>query len=281
MRELDRVYSDPRGRSGTGAASLYKRYAAAEPDRRKSDRALWAIARIWGQAGNTSKQSAAYSSWRRTYGRDPGNGDDYVFSFYDLAKRFEKKGSRSSAAKQKKATVKAWNDVGRPKRSPAATMAAEFEFEKAESGKKPFDRYKIKTPRTEKAAKAALDKLDKLADGAVKTYQDLAKYESAIWSLAALTRIGDVRFFQGLKIKEIPPPKELVKLDEKYPDKDILIQWDDQLDTKVKPLEAAAQVQWERVINAGKAQKVSNEWTRLANERLHDFISQQQFPVNP
>jgi hypothetical protein len=159
-------------------------------------------------------------------------------------------------------------------------MAAEFEFARADDAKKPFDRYKItRAPRTKAEAERALDKLDGLANDAVTRYQGLAKYESAIWSLAARVRIGDVRFFQALKIAEIPPPRELVKLDEKYPDKDILIRYQDALDTKVKPLEKQARGQWERVTELGKEQRVSNDWTRLAQERLHDFISQQEFPV--
>ena len=280
MRELDRVFRDPRGQKGTGAASLYKRYSDAEPDRRKSDRALWAIARIWGQAGDIRAQTKAYADWRGRYGKDQGNGDDYVFSFYDLAKKYEKKGQRTNASREKTKTISAWQAVGSPSKTPAATMAAEFTFEKADAAKKAFDRYKIaRAPRTKKEADSALAKLDSLADAAVARYQDLAKYNSAIWSLAALVRIGDVRFFQGLKIKEIPAPKDLIKLDNKYPDKDILIQYEEALDSKVKPLENQARTQWERVVNAGKTQRVSNDWTRLANERLHDFVSQEEFPV--
>ncbi len=280
MRELDRVYSDPRGQRGTGAASLYQRYHDAEKDRRKKDRALWSIARIWDQAGSTSRLSKAYSNWRSRYGKDQGNGDDYVFSYYNMAKLYRKKGSSSSASRAQTATLKAWADIGRPKGTPAATMAAEFAFAKAETKKKPFDRYKItRAPTTKKAAEAALGKLDKLANSSVTAYQDLAQYDSGIWSLAALVRIGDVRFFQGLKIKDIPTPKEILKLDERAPDKGILFQWEDQLDKLVKPLENQAQAQWVKVLDAGKRQRVSNEWTRLATERLHDFISQQNYPV--
>jgi hypothetical protein len=159
-------------------------------------------------------------------------------------------------------------------------MAAEFEFERAEEAKKAFDRYKItRAPRTEAEAKRVLDKLDQLANDSVQRYQELAKYESGVWSLAALVRIGDVRFFQGLRIAEIPMPRELERLDAKFPDKDILLKYQDRLADLVKPLEQQARTQWVKVVDAGKRQKVSNEWTRLAQERLHDFISQQEFPV--
>lgn len=280
LRELDRVYYDPKGEAGTGAAALYARYAAEETDPGKADKAMWAVARVWREAGDLRRLAKAYQSWRARFGREPGNADNYIFSYYDLAKQYAKKGKKRDAERMQAKTLEAWADVGQPRRTPGATMAAEFEFARAEAAKKPFDRYKIRrAPRTKREAERALDKLDKLANDAVTRYQSLAKYESAIWSLAARVRIGDVRFFQALKIAEIPPPKDLLRLDEKYPDKDILIRYQDALDTKVKPLEKQARMQWERVTALGKQQGVSNRWTRLAQERLHDFISQQEFPV--
>lgn len=280
LRELDRVFYDPKGKPGTGAASLYRRYAEAETDREKSAEALWAVARVWREAGDLGELEKAYEIWRDRHGRDPGSADNYIFSFYDLAKQYAKKGKKREAKRMQAATLAAWAEVGQPKRTAGATMAAEFEFARADEIKKPFDRYKIqRAPRTKRAAERALDKLDSLANDAVVAYQGLAKYESAIWSLAARVRIGDVRFFQALKIAEIPPPRELVRLDERYPDKGILIRYQDALDSKVKPLEQQARMQWERVTEIGKQQGVANEWTRLAQERLHDFISQQEFPV--
>jgi hypothetical protein len=47
----------------------------------------------------------------------------------------------------------------------------------------------------------------------------------------------------------------------------------------VKPLEDQAKTQWIKVSDTGTSQGIANEWTQLAQERLHDFISQEQFPV--
>mgnify|MGYP001814094580 FL=1 len=97
--------------------------------------------------------------------------------------------------------------------------------------------------------------------------------------MSARTRLGDVFFFQALKIAEMPVPREIIKLDDKYPDKGILLQFEDAINAQVAPLEEQARLQWEKVVNAGKTQGVSNEWTQLALERLHDFVSQDEFPV--
>ncbi|HLU66739.1 MAG TPA: hypothetical protein VKZ63_10710, partial [Kofleriaceae bacterium] len=281
IRELDRVYLDPKGAPGTGAVSLYKKYESMEKDRRKKDRAAWAIARIWDSAGDVNKLAAAYNDWRKKYGRDQGNADDYVYSYWNLAKQYEKKGKKSDANKMKKATIQAWSTVGQPKGTAASDMAAEFEFEQAEAhynGK--FVPYKIKKAlTTKKQAEQTLDALDKLSNQTREKYLALAKYQSGPWGLAALVRVGDVFYFQALKIAEIPIPKEIEKLDMQHPDKGILAQYMEVLQNLVKPLEDQAKTQWIKVSDTGKAQGIANEWTQLAQERLHDFISQEQFPV--
>lgn len=282
IRELDRVYLDPHGEPGTGAVSLYKRYAAQEKDRRKADRATWAICRVWDTAGDLSKLNRAYRDWRKTYGHDRGNADDYVYSYYNMAKKYEKKGGhRRDAADAKKATIKAWAEVGKPQGTAAADMAAEFEFEQAEDYYNAhFAKYEIKkAPTTKKKADKVLDDLDHLAKVTRDKYLALSKYNSGPWGLAALTRIGDTLYFHALKIADIPPPKELVRLDTKYPDKNILPQYMEAIDKLVKPLENQATTQWKKVVETGKQQRVANEWTQLAQERLHDFISQEEYPV--
>jgi tetratricopeptide (TPR) repeat protein len=281
IRELDRVYSDPRGAPGTGAVSLYRKYEAQEKDRRKKDRAAWAVARIWDTANDTGKLSAAYADWRKKYGKDSGNSDDYVYSYWNLAKKLEKKGSRSATSDAKRATIAAWSTVGQPKGTAAADMAAEYDFEQAEAqynGK--FTPFKIKKAlTTKKEADRTLDALDKLSQQTRDRYLSLSKYQSGPWGLAALVRVGDTFYFQALKIAEIPLPNEIKKLQLRAPDKDIEGQYLLVLQGLVKPLEDQAKQQWVKVTDAGKAQGIANQWTQLAQERLHDFISQEQFPV--
>ena len=281
LRELDRVYSDPKSAKGTGAASLYERYAALEKDQRKADRALFAVARVWKGANNMRLQEQAYAKWRAKYGNLPINADDYVFSFYDLAKQYEKAGKTRDMNKAKAATLTAWVKVGSPKNEVASDLAAEFAFEKAELNyNAKFAPFKIKrAPRTKKEGEKVLGDLIKFANDAQQAYLDLAKFDSGPWALAARVRVGDVRFFQALKIAEIPVPKEIETLDEKYPDKDILITYQDTINDLVRPLEEQASKQWEAVMDAAKSQGISNEWTQLAQERLHDFVSQDLFPV--
>lgn len=281
LREIDRVYKDPSRQPGTGAASLYKTYADLETDARKRDRAYWQIAQVWRSAGDARKMDAAFAEWRRKFGSDEGNATDYVMSFYLTAKLYEQKGYKKDSQSMRDATIKAWEKVGRPQQNEAADMAAEFAFRIAEDnylGK--FDPWKIKrAPRTEKEAKQVLDDLNKISDEAKAKYDALAQYSSSFWSQAALVRVGDVRFFQALKLQQAPVPKEIEKLDAKYPEKEILLRYEEAIEQKVKPLTDAAKTQWQRVAEAAKRAGVSNKWTKLAQERLHDFVSQDEFPV--
>lgn len=281
LRELDRVYKDPRSAPGTGAASLYARYATLEPDARKADRALLAVARVWKGANSLRKQEQAYERWRKKYGRLAINSNDYVFSFYDMAKQHEKAGNKKGSIKGKKATMAAWATVGSPKNEVASDLAAEFAFELAEAHyNRTFTPFKIKKAlTTKKQATKVLGDLIKRSNSARAEFTGLAKYESGPWALAARVRLGDVFYFQALKIAEMPVPKDILKLDEKFPDKDFLIQFEDAINAQVAPLEEQARIQWEAVTDAGKSQGVSSKWTQLAQERLHDFVSQDEFPV--
>jgi tetratricopeptide (TPR) repeat protein len=281
LRELDRVYKDPKNQPGTGAASLFKRYASLEPDRRKRDRAMWAVARIHEAGQDAPGMLGAYDAWRKEYGSDPGNADDYVFTYYNTARLYTKLGKTKDADQYRRQTIEAWAKVGGPTNSPGADMAAECEFHFAEQHyQTKFDTYKItKVPTSEKKAKEVLDQLDKLTEETKARFVAIGKYKAPLWGLAALVRVGDTMFFSGQKLQQAPVPKQIVDLDAKYPDKEILLQYEESIEGLVKPKLEAAKDQWEKVVAAGKRDGVSNKWTQLALVRLHDFVSQEDYPV--
>jgi TolA-binding protein len=280
LRELDRVFYDPRGEPGTGAAMLYQRYAELEPNRRKADRARWAIARVWVEAQDLALAAKAYAEWRTMFGTDAGNVDDVLFSHYTMAKLYEKKGKPKEARAAKTAAIVAWGSLGRPTGTAAADMAAEFDFELAEASyANDFEPYKPGKARTEAEAKKTLTGIEQVASRTRERFLGLAKYQSGPWGMAALVRLGDTFFFQALKVTEIPIPREIETLDAKFPEKEILLRYQDAITALVKPLEEQARTQWVKVVTAAKQQGVSNKWTQLAQERLHDFISQDEFPV--
>src|SRR5690606_22519712 len=147
---------------------------------------------------------------------------DYVYSFYAMAKLHEKQGDAARARQAKQATIAAWETVGRPTGGAAADMAAEFDFELAEAAyEKEFTPYKPGQARTEREARRTLDGLDGVSNRARDRFIALGRYGSGPWGMAALVRLGDTFFFQGIKITEIPIPKEIEELDAKHPEKEI------------------------------------------------------------
>jgi tetratricopeptide (TPR) repeat protein len=281
LRELDRVYKDPKNQPGTGAVSLYRRYYELETDRRKRDRTVWAIARVHESERDMRAMIDAYGEWRREFGRDAGNEQDYVFTFYNTAKMWEKRGAKE-ADPARRDTISAWADVGSPKGTPIAEMAAEFEFYYAEQDyQKSFEPFKVKWPKKEsdEAIKKTLDDFDAFAETTLNKFAAVGKYESPLYGFAGLVRVGDVRYFHGQKLIDAPPPVSIQKLDEKYPDRGILNSYLSNIEQRVQPLLDEGIRQWKKVTTAAKDQGVNNKWTRLAQERLHDFVSPDEFPV--
>jgi len=282
LRELDRVYKDPRNQRNTGAISLYRRYNQLETDRRKKDRAVWAIARVYESMRDVRSMEKAYADWRKTYGRDPGNEQDYVFTFYNTAKKWEEKGVSKSADKARRETIKAWETVGKPTGTPTAEMAAEMEFHYAEAFfQNRFEKFTFRWPKksTQKNVEKALDEYDQLTAKAQEGFLALAKYESPIYGAAALVRIGDIQLNSAQRLITAPVPKEIERLDEKYPSRGILDTFLSRIEELVQPKQDQAALQWKKVVQTARAAGVSNEWTDLALERLHDFVSPDEFPV--
>jgi hypothetical protein len=280
LRELDRVYQDPKAQPNTGAVSLYRRYYKLETDRRKKDRSLWAIARVYESARDTTSMVKAYDEWRRGYGRDAGNEQDYVFTYFNTAKIYEKKGSTKAADTARKDTIKAWETVGKPQGTPTAEMAAEMEFYYAEEHyKAKVEPFKFTWPKkaSEKNVTDTLNAFDRLNDGGTDKFVALGKYQSPLFGFAALVRIGDIQFFSAQKMINAPMPKEIEALAVKNPA--VFDAWQSRVEELVQPKSDAAIAQWKKVVGAAKDQGVKNKWTKLAQERLHDFDNPETNPV--
>ncbi len=282
LRELDRVYHDPQGAPGTGAISLYERYRDEEPDRRDSDRAQWAIARAYGAAGEPQNAARAYAAWRDEYGRDEGNETDYVFSYYRTAELYDEAGQQNPADRYRRQTIEAWEEIGEPRGTDAADMAAEYAFELAEREyARRFEPYSIdQVPASEEAAERVLDELDQLTADIRASYEDIGRFGSGMWGMAARVRVGDTLFESGQKILRAPPPRRIEQLDRQHPEEGVLLQYEEALEQNlVDPKQRAAQKEWEDVLDAARSAGISNEWSELAESRLHDFISREDYPI--
>jgi cellulose synthase operon protein C len=252
------------------AIDLYTQYGKIEPDRRKDDRALWSIAGIARQQGNVNDMTEFLDRWRAKYGKDAGNADDYVKSFYDTAKLLHQKGRTPQAKAAEQATIDAWKKMGSSKNTPGAKFAAEFALDEAETFyttvwtpvavKKQITTTNINQVKTQIAAqKAEIEGPRKKAED---KYIELDQFGVLEASMAAKVRFGDIQYDRGQKIADIPAPKLLQN------NPNVLAQFEQQRDEALKKDLDEAKRDWAEVVDLAKKGGVSNKWSQHANENL-------------
>jgi hypothetical protein len=263
IAELDRDFKQ--------SLALYAKYDAEEPNRRNSDRAVWSTARIYRSSGDVLKLTETYDKWRRTYGKDAGNEDDYVQSFYDVAVLWQKKGRTSNAERTGALAVTAWADRGSPKNTRGARMAGEWALVAADKHySTKFEPYKVtqvaKTIAESQKIKANLEKLTLQTQD---KYAELDKFGVAEYSMAYKVRYGETLARFAEKLAQTPTPKYVLDLQKRNPDSDAIAVYEEGLAKNLKKYIDEAKAQWVEVVDLAKKNGVSNRWTQLALENLN------------
>lgn len=263
LSELDRDFDQ--------ALKLYRRYEREETRRREQDRALWAVARIYRSSGDIKNMIDSYKLWRKKYGDDAGNEDDYVFTYYDIANALVKRKRNSEADDYREQTLKAWERKGSQKSTKAAEYAGEFALYFAErSFNKKFVPYRVtKQARTEKQAKDQRQRIDKLTKEMQDEYLALARFGVGQYAMAAKVRYGDVLSLYSQKVFEMPTPKYVLDLNDKAPELELLAKYEEGLAQALEKYVEEAKQSWIEVVQQGKQKGVSNKWTKLALEYLN------------
>jgi TolA-binding protein len=272
LRELDRDFR--------AAIPLYEKYEAEEPDRRRKDRAAWAMARIHRSSGKLGPMVAAYERWRKLYGDDAGNEDDYVFSFYDVARAFEKQKRDGQGATYCQQAITAWESRGASRGTPGAEFAGGCALDLAEKTyRERFAAYRIRTQaRTENQAKQQRQELDELTKQIQDQYLALGRFGVGEYAMAAKVRYGETLTGYAQKIFEMPTPRYIEDLDRKSPSAGVVAKFQEALAQKLAPLAEDAKREWAEVVALGKQQGVSNRWTKLALENLNSEFPD-EYPI--
>lgn len=252
------------------AVDLYKQYIGIESDRRKQDRAQWSIAGIYRQSGDTTNMVEAFDRWRARYGKDPGNEDDFVKSYYDTAEAFRKKGRTTQAVAAEKTTVDAWKQRGAVKNSAGAKLAAEYALKLAEEFyDKTWAPFEIKSAATstnlntaKKQIQAQQDKIQDLRKQTEDKYIALDQFGVVEATMAAKVRFGDIQYDRAQKIANIPIPKIIQNNDA------AISAFETQRDAALKRDLDEAKLNWSEVAELAKRAGVSNRWSQHALENL-------------
>ncbi|HEX2686619.1 MAG TPA: tetratricopeptide repeat protein [Kofleriaceae bacterium] len=267
---LDAIYNaalaSELGRDFKKAIELYTQYGNLEPDRRKKDRALWSIAGIYRQQGDINAMTGAFDRWRARFGRDPGNEDDYVQSFYDTAMTNKKKGRPPAARAAGQATIAAWKARGSIKNSRGAKLAGEWQLQFAEDWyTASWEPFQMKAAaRTLAEAKSQSAQLEKLKAQTEDKYLALDPYGVVEYSMAAKVRFGDIQYGAAQKIADAPIPVPVARSN----NDDVIAAYETQRDANLKKKLDEAKQQWSEVYDLAKKAGISNRWSRKALEDL-------------
>ena len=252
------------------AVDLYTKYEKEEPNRRQKDRALWSIANIYKSANDVKTAEDYWDRWRKKYGTDGGNEDDYVRSYYEAAKLWKGKGATKRADELGQQTIAAWRGRGAVKGGKGAQMAGEWSLTFAEREYAAFDKFFIKTtPKNDKKFLEFKESIGKRTTKLKDIYFALDEYGVVEMSMAAKVRYGDVLAGYGEKIVAIPMPADLQKLDKQNPEAEILAKWEETVGQQLKKYIDEARVQWTEVVDLSKRAAVSNKWSQIALENLN------------
>jgi len=285
--ELDRDFDK--------AIKYYKRYEKIEIDRRKQDRASWAVARIYKSAGRLGDLESAWNTWRKKYGNDKGNSLDKVTSYYELAKMYSKRSGRSSKRKAddyRRATIKAWEginwDSAKPlQRVQAAKMSGECDFYFAEQNylKKWVPAKITRRARNVKEAKKLIDGLQKTAVDTIKQFDDVgAKYKryTLEYMAAGNVRVGEIYLDYNSKVFNMPTPKDILAKDKKNPG--FIGAYEQALTKQLDKLgyRDIAKKSFLEVVDVAKDPNavIPKQWVALAKDQLNkEFTDIPEFPI--
>ena len=257
------------------AADLYGQYGRVEPDRRKQDRALWSTANLYKTSGDVNSMTETLDRWRARYGKDAGNEDDYVASFYDTGTVWKRKGQPTRAEAAGKDAINAWKARGATKNSRGAKLAGEWAVVFAEQQyAKEWETFDIKKPAANAAQiKAQGEDLQKRKAKAEDPYIKLDDFGVAEYSMAAKVRYGDIQYDYVQKLQAAPIPTPIVGVDS-------AVQiYQQRLDDATKKWLGEAKGDWEDVLSAAKKNGVSNQWSRHALEKLGQEFPSEYTPL--
>ncbi|MBA3465623.1 MAG: hypothetical protein H0T46_37170 [Deltaproteobacteria bacterium] len=247
-----------------GAVELYNQYARAEPDRRKQDRAIWSIGGIYRQSGDIGNMTETFDRWRKAYGKDQGNEDDYVQTFYDQAALRKKKGQTPQAKALGQETINAWKARGAPRGTRGAKLAGEWQLAQAEEYyANTWTPFAIKkAAKTVEEAKRQNAEIERLKTATEDKYLALDPYGVAELSMAAKVRYADVQYEFGQKISDAPIPVPVAK------NEAAVAAYETQRDKNLTKFLNEAKAQWSEVLDLAKRGGLSNKWSRRAQEAL-------------
>ena len=247
------------------AGLAFERHASLGPSAADAPATLLHAAELFGKGSAWPRAVRALEEFHRRYGK---TGDpELVVVAHLRAGRAESALGHDEAARG--AYARAVEEFTRRKLSPGASpagaaAAAEARFRLAERDLQRLDRSVLpatsQAGKLEKALKAQLSDTDKLAT----QYEELKRYQSPEWTVAALYRQGYLAARFARALYEAPVPPEL----ERAGKEQYLAAYRDQLAAFARPYDDQAVSVYARTTAMAQELRVESEWSRRAAAAL-------------
>ncbi len=246
------------------AIDLYTRYEREETDRRKKDGAVWSVANIYRSSGDATNMVEQLDKWRRVYGRDAGNEEKFVQSYYDTATLWKRKGKMPNAEKAGTETIAAWKDRSAIRTGNGAKMAGEWTLYFAEKFlNDTWEPYAItKAAKTVPELQAQKKDLEAVLAKTQEKYLALDAYGVAEYSMAAKVRYGESVYKFATKLSDAPIPIPVQK------NPAGIAAYEETRDKNLAKYLAEAKTQWIDVVELSRKAGIANRWSQLALENL-------------
>ncbi len=182
------------------AIALLSEYEHVETERIKRDRAVWGIALLYGRGGAAPQMAETFARWRATYGRDAGNANNVVESYYRVAQGWQRFPRFDDARAAGDAVIAEWRRLGARPGGSTARMAGEWLLARAETA---YDAWESLAPATTDKQIAAFTKRMRELDVA---YAEIEALDIPELALAARVRAGDLRYELARKAVDVCTP---------------------------------------------------------------------------
>ncbi len=248
------------------ASSLnFERYADLFPDREDTARTYYRSAEGHRKSGNLKEELRVYETFLKRYSHDVRSDYSHQVLIVEALSRMYKlqrqlgRVSAASATRQK--VIEEFARRGLQTGTVEAQYPAEARFEQVEIELADFS--KIQLSGSVDAQGRAIQKLQKRTPELRLKYQEITKYRSDHWSLAALFRMASLFQHFADSLYEAPIPASFTVEQEDY--------YRSTLEDLALPLEDEAVRGYEQVLQAAQHLKVADEWTARAQTALNKY----------
>ncbi len=245
------------------AAELFQKYSADKSIKREdASEAFFRSALIYEKMKDPDKTIKTFQQYVKQFGNDPKGSQRNVEAYFRIATAYETKHDRRAADDTYKKVVALGISVSPA--SDAAEYPAHAAFILAEENLAKVTGAKISGGGKQLAA--SINKFKTNVQDMVAQYGKVLGYKRANWTLAAYFRTGFLFETFSKALLAAPCPPEVKRLGAEACDI-----YRDQIEQTVNGVDEEAVKRYKVTLQQAGQLGVSNEWTRLARQRAHEY----------